>query len=118
DGVHGCNLGLPAYLLYDHIAREHRPDLVFSLKCLVSHSRITRAQNDVGSEVGSDLFFQCALDIDLCQDTKAMILERRDSPLDRLLEGCIQCLGKIVTHRRLRSAALRTYPRYRQSELR
>ena len=61
-GVDGSDFDLSASeVLHDHIAREHRSDLIIDRQRLVRQWRITGTENSIITEIEIELFFIVAL---------------------------------------------------------
>ena len=61
--------------LYNHVAGQHRADLVFRLERLVREWRITGTKDLVSSEIHVQFFLQRLLNVNLRQNTETFFLQ-------------------------------------------
>jgi hypothetical protein len=87
-----------AEILHDHVARQHRSDLVIGGQRLVRQRRVTRAEYPILPEIEVELFLHRRFDIDFSQNAKALGFQYLDDALHRGGEAPAHGLRNIVLH--------------------
>ena len=83
DGIDCRDLAAAArHLLDDHVARQHRADLVLGLERLEGERGVAGAEDAVLPELGAELLLQRLRDIDLGDDAETGVLEYASRPLE------------------------------------
>src|SRR5664280_2842410 len=85
-------------ILHDHVARQHRSDLVIGGQRLMRQRRVTRAEYPILPEIEVELFLHRRFDIDFGQNAKSLGFECFDDALYRGEESPCHSLRDIVLH--------------------
>jgi hypothetical protein len=87
-----------ACFLDDHVARQHRADLVFGRKRFIREPGIAGAEDAVFPEVDAQLLLERVAHVDLGDDPEPRPFEGFPRPLKRIGVGKINLFGEIVSH--------------------
>ena len=85
-------------VLHDHVARKHSSDLIIGGQRLVRQRGITRAKFPILPENDVELLLHPRLDIDFCENAKALGFECSDDAFYDGREASVHGLRDMILH--------------------